>query len=96
MKWTIYLVLNLIKLIIISGLVLLSLFVLPIIVLLLSLGILLSYIRDNEGKIYNYNLPTFVPSKLASFYIKSFEFLVSPQLISRLQHIHIIKNKSLY
>ena len=95
MNWMNYLVISLIKLIIISGLVLLSLFVLPIIVLLLSLGILLSYIRDNESKIYNHKLPIIVPSKLASFYIKSFEFLVSPHLISRLQHIHIIKNKSL-
>ena len=96
MKWIIYTVLSLAKLIIISGLVLLSVFVLPIIALILGLGISLSYVRDNESKFYNFKLPLIKLNVPTLSYFKHFELLLPPRLITRVQHIRISRNKSIY
>ena len=96
MKWIIYTVLSLAKLIIISSLVLLSAFVLPIIALLLLLGISLSYVRDNESKFYDFKMPLPKLNGPTLAYFKHYEILLPPRLITRVQHIRISRNKSVY
>ncbi len=96
MKWIIYTILSLAKLIIICGLVLLSVLVLPIIALLLALGISLSYMRDNESKFYDYKLPSLKLNGPTLTYFKLYALLLPPRLITRVQHIRILRNKSIY
>ena len=97
MKWIIYLVLSLTKLFIISVLMLLSIIVLPIIALILSLGIVLSFVRDNEPSFYQYRLPSLQSNNSVLAHIKEIRFILSPpQFVSRLQHIRIPRNKSRY
>ena len=96
MKWIIYTVLSLAKLLIVSSLVLLSVFVIPIIALLLVLGISLSYVRDNESKFYDFKLPLLKLSGPTLTYIKHYELFLPPQIITRVQHIRISRNKSIY
>ena len=94
MSWIFYIALNFIKLIIIFSLVLLSVITLPVIVLLLLLGMSLSYIRDLEPKVYSEKYRSLIPLDLLVNNIKAVRIFLFPMLTTRFQQILITRNKS--
>ena len=89
MNWIIYATLTLIKLAIIVGLVLLSILTVPVIILMLCLGMSLGYLRDIEPTVYIEKSSFFALENIRSIY-----FFVITQMVSRLQQISNIRNKS--
>ncbi|QMU61321.1 MAG: hypothetical protein GKR92_06285 [Gammaproteobacteria bacterium] len=96
MNWIIYVTLAATKLTIVGGLVLLSVLALPIILLLLSLGVLLGYLRDVEPNIYTNKFSSTKFKMLELTNIKAIWFYTYPQIIARFQHFLIAKNKTSY
>ncbi len=94
MNWIIYAILSVIKLFIISVLVLISVVLMPVILLLFSLGIVLSYLRDVEPKIYarDYSSLSFDP--LSFINMKATWLTLHP----RVQRVHLLmrKDKSVF
>lgn len=93
MNWIIYVAFSAIKLFIVSGLVLLSLFVLPVVLLLLSLGMSLSYLREIEPRLYSHKLPSITFAHLSLADIKSSWQFLFPQIVLRLRHILAARDK---
>ena len=93
MNWIIFVALSVIKLLIVGGLVLLSIFVLPVVLLLLSLGMSLSYLRDVEPRLYSHEFPSITFANLSLVDIKAtWQYLFS-QIVLRLQHTIVTRNK---
>lgn len=94
MKWIVFVLLSLVKLLIISSLVILSVVVLPIIAMILLMGVLLGTLRDHEHHLYNYRLPIFPSTQSQLQCIKVTWHYLSPQQVTRLQHILINQDKN--
>jgi len=82
---------SLIKLLVVGSLVLLSAIALPLILLLLSLGMSLSFLRDHESILYNYKFSSMPFNSIPLNNLKTICFL---QLTSHFQHIRHPRNKS--
>jgi hypothetical protein len=96
MNWIIYLSFSIAKLLIISSLALLAFFVLPIIFMIFSFGLLLSYLRDIEPNFYGDNALSNPLEGLTLNNLKSLWFIIFPQIVSRLQYsvVHLVKPQS--
>ena len=88
MNWIIYVAVNVFRLLIIGGMVLLSVAAVPVILLLVLLGMSLSHLRDVEPQLYTYKFPSIVFTNL-----KTASFYLYPQIISRFQHVLVSRNK---
>lgn len=91
MNWIIYATFVLIRMTIILGFVLLSIITVPMILFLLCLGMLLAYLRDNEPALYAEK-----PLVISLDNLKAIYLSVISQIISSLQRIPSIRNKSTF
>ena len=96
MNWIIYVAMSLIKLLVVGSLVLLSAIALPLILLLLSLGMSLSFLRDHESKLYNYKFSSMLFDHISLNNFKTIWFFLVLKLITHFQHILHPRNKSSY
>lgn len=94
MKWIVFALASIVKILIISALIILSVIVLPTIALIAMLGILLSTIRDHEPSLYNYNYCLLPYAESVLNYLKATWHYLSPQQVIRLQHNLIDRNKT--
>ena len=94
MKWIVFALASIIKILIISVVISLSVVVVPIIALIAMLGILLGTIRDHEPRLYNYNFRLLPFTESALNNLKIIWHYLSPQQVTRLQHILIDRNKT--
>ncbi len=95
MNWIIYVVLSVIKLLLIGGLVSIFILLTPVIFLLLSFGIALSYLRDVESKVGAEKFPLIALENIFSTYLKSAWLYLSVQ-ITRIQHMLMARDKTIF
>jgi len=93
MNWIIYVSLSVIKLLIVSGLVLLSLLALPVILIMFVLGMSLSYLRDIEPNLYSNEQRSITYVSLT--HLKSIWMLTSTHVVAWIHHTIIARDKTI-
>lgn len=88
MNWIIHSLINVAKLFTISGLIILSALVVPILALIFVLGMLLGFLRDIEPRFLSNKQLTLSFSKIKYDY-----FLLLPTKLARIQHAWIQRDR---